>query len=70
MTSDKILKEIVDLGEKIGKLPSLSPKEAKVFTHENMVSAVFYSNLLEGNTLPREKAIKATLKKSNGGHKR
>lgn len=66
MTSNKILKKIVNLEEKIEKLPPLSAKEAKNFSHDNMVSSVFYSNLLEGNTLSREEATKAMFKKSNG----
>ena len=70
MTTDKILKEIVDLEEKMKKLPLLSAKEAKLFETDNMVSSVFYSNLLEGNTLSKEEAIKAMFEKENGIHKR
>lgn len=69
MTSDKILKKIVDLEEKIGKLPPLSARETEIFGHENMISSVFYSNLLEGNTLSRKEAIKVMFKRNNGGYK-
>ena len=67
--TDKTLKNILTLDEKINKLPPLSPKEAENFDKENLISSVFYSNLLEGNTLSREDAIKAMLERGNGSPK-
>lgn len=67
MTTDKTLKNILDLQEKMDKLPQLSAREAEAFDTGNMISSVFYSNLLEGNTLSREEAIKAMFEKGNNG---
>ena len=65
MDTDKIIQEIIDLDEKMDKLPHLSVKEAEVFDAENMISSVFYSNLLEGNNLSREEATKAMRTENN-----
>lgn len=59
MNNNKIPEEFLELEEKSRKLPPLSAKEAEGFDTDNMVSSVFYSNLLEGNTLSREEAVKA-----------
>ena len=59
MANDNILQEIMDLESKMEKLPPLSAREAAAFDTENITSSVFYSNLLEGNALSREEAIKA-----------
>ena len=69
MITDKTLQEIVELQEKMEKLPPLSTEEAKVFDTANMIGSVFYSNLLEGNTLSKEEATKAMLEKDDGNHK-
>jgi len=54
-----ILKKLVELEERNRKLPPLSSKEADRFARKNIVESVFYSNLLEGNTLSKKDAIKA-----------
>lgn len=67
--TDKILERLVEIEGKNRKLPPLSAKEAKKFESDNMIGSVFYSNLLEGNTLSRDEAIKAMFEKENGSHK-
>jgi len=57
--TDKILERLVEVENKNRKLPPLSVKEAKKFESDNLIGSVFYSNLLEGNILSREDAIKA-----------
>lgn len=67
MNTDKIIQEIIDLEGKIEKLPLLSAEEERAFDTENMKSSVFYSNLLEGNTLSREEAVKAMMVEKDDG---
>lgn len=70
MITKNTLQEIIDLENKMDKLPPLSVKEAEFFDTDNMINSVFYSNLLEGNTLSKEEAVEAMLEKDNGSHKR
>jgi len=67
--TDKILERLVEIEDKKRKLPPFSVKEAKKFDSDNIIGSVFYSNLLEGNTLSREDAIKAMFSKEDGGKK-
>lgn len=60
MTEDKVIERIIELEEENDRLLPLSTKkDGECFNKENIISSVFYSNLLEGNTLSREKAIEA-----------
>ncbi len=67
--NDRILEGLVKLEEKNRKLPPLSANKAKKFDNENLIGSVFYSNLLEGNTLSREDAIKAMFSENDGSSK-
>ena len=69
MTIDKTLEKLMKLEEKNRKLPPLSAAEAKSFDTDNMMGSVFYSNLLEGNTLSKEEAIKAMLQRDDRNYK-
>lgn len=60
---DRILEKLVKLEEKNRQLPPLSKEEADRFARKNIVESVFYSNLLEGNTLSRKDATKAMFEK-------
>ena len=67
--NDGILEGLVKLEEKTRKLPPLSASKAKKFDTENLIGSVFYSNLLEGNTLSKEDAIKAMFSENDGSSK-
>lgn len=68
MSINKALEKLMRLEERMNKLPPLSSREASNFDKNNMINSVFYSNLLEGNTLSREEAIKAMFKRNNGSN--
>ena len=63
--SDKTLNELIKINQKNQKLPSLSKEEQKIFEVENIRNSVFYSNILEGNTLTKEEAFRAMMTESN-----
>jgi hypothetical protein len=63
--SDKTLNELIRINQENQKLPSLSKEEQKIFEVENIRNSVFYSNILEGNTLTKEEAFKAMMTESN-----
>ncbi len=63
--SDKTLNELIRINQENQKLLSLSKEEQKIFEVENIRNSVFYSNILEGNTLTKEEAIKAMMTESN-----
>ena len=63
--SDKTLNELIRINQENQKLPSLSKEEQKIFEVENIRNSVFYSNILEGNTLTKEEAFRAMMTESN-----
>lgn len=65
MQNNTVLGDFLEIEEKNKKLPPLSVEEAESFDIDNMMGSVFYSNLLEGNTLPREEALCAMLGKDD-----
>ena len=55
---NKKLKNLVNLDQKINKLPPLSAVEEQTVESEQRFEATYYSNKLEGNKLSKDEARK------------
>ena len=60
-TTDKKIRRLTKLSEKMDKLPKLSPVEERVAEIERRFEATYHSNRLEGNKLTKAEARKAIL---------
>ncbi|MDP3727025.1 MAG: hypothetical protein Q8R35_00100 [bacterium] len=60
-TATTNFKQLARLGEKMGRLPKLSPVEERVAESEQRFEAVYHSNKLEGNKLTKTEARRAVL---------
>lgn len=60
-TTDKKIRRLTKLSEKMDKLPKLSPVEERVAEGERRFEATYHSNRLEGNKLTKAEARKAIL---------
>ena len=58
---NKKLENLVNLDQKINKLPPLSAVEEQIVESEQRFEATYYSNKLEGNKLSKDEARKIIL---------